>query len=198
MLVTGNPVSMPWINAVAGVMEAWYPGIAGGQAIANLLFGTVNPSARLPITFAKSDADLPHDKIFGLTYAAKNGGLPEHWVNEEKKSTFPADYKEGARFGYKWFDSENRQPLFPFGYGLSYTTYTYSGLTVNAPNRSVTFTITNTGKRPGTEVGQVYVELPAASGEHFRRLAGWQRVTLQPGEGKQVTVAMEPPQLRQF
>lgn len=192
VLVTGNPVSMPWVNDVGAVMEAWYPGIGGGEAIANLLFGTVNPSAKLPITFAKSEADLPHDKIFGLTYAAKNGGLPEHWINEEKSSTFPADYKEGVRFGYKWFDSENKQPLFPFGFGLAYTTYAYSGLTVDAPNHSVTFTVTNTGKRPGTEVGEVYVQLPTASSEHFRRLAGWQRVTLEPGAQKQVTVSMEP------
>lgn len=192
VLLTGNPVAMPWVDQVAGVLEAWYPGIGGGQAIANLLFGTVNPSAKLPITFAKSDADLPHDKIFGLTYAAKNGGLPEHWVNEEKKNTFPANYTEGVRFGYKWFDSENKQPLFPFGFGLSYTTYTYSGLLVNAAARSVTFTVTNIGKRAGTETGEVYVQLPAGSGEHFRRLAGWQRVALAPGEQKQVTVAMEP------
>ena len=192
VLVTGNPVSMPWVDQVGAVMEAWYPGIGGGQAIANVLFGSVNPTAKLPITFAKTEADLPHDKIFGLTYAAKNGGLPEHWVNEEKKNSFPADYKEGVRFGYKWFDSENKQPLFPFGYGLSYTTYTYSGLTVDAAGRSVTFTVTNSGKRAGTEIGEVYVQLPSASGEHFRRLAAWLRVALQPGEQKQVTVAMEP------
>ncbi len=192
VLVTGNPVSMPWIEQVGAVMEAWYPGIAGGQAIANLLFGSVTPSAKLPITFAKTEADLPHDKIFGLTYATKNGGLPEHWVNEEKKATFPADYKEGVRFGYKWFDSENKEPLFPFGFGLSYTTYAYSGLAVNAADHSATFTVTNTGKRPGVEIGEVYVQLPSASGEHFRRLAGWQRVALQPGEQKQVTVTMEP------
>ncbi len=192
VLVTGNPVSMPWVDQAGAVMEAWYPGIGGGQAIANVLFGSTNPSAKLPITFAKTEADLPHDKIFGLTYAAKNGGLPEHWVNEEKKTTFPADYKEGVRFGYKWFDSENKEPLFPFGYGLSYTTYTYSGLAVNAAEHTATFTVKNSGKRPGTEIGEVYVQLPAASGERFRRLAGWQRVSLQPGEGKQVTVAMEP------
>ncbi len=191
VLITGNPVSMPWIDQVSGVLEAWYPGIAGGQAIANLLFGTVNPSAKLPITFAKSEADLPHDKIFGLTYAAKNGGLPEHWVNEEKKSTFPAEYTEGVRFGYKWFDSENKAPLFPFGYGLSYTTYTYSDLAVNAADHSVTVTVTNTGSRPGTEITEAYIQLPSPSNEHFRRLAGWQRVPLAPGEHKQVTIPLE-------
>ena len=192
VLITGNPVSMPWLDRVQGVMEAWYPGIGGGQAIANLMFGTVNFSAKLPITFAKSDADLPHDKIFGLTPQTKNGGLPEHWVADNKKVTFPADYTEGARFGYKWFDSENKTPLFPFGFGLSYTTYSYSDLHVNAGQRSATFTVRNTGQRAGTETAEVYVQLPQASGENFRRLAGWQRVLLAPGESKTVTVPMEP------
>src|SRR5579875_1461365 len=192
VLITGNPVSMPWVNEVAGVMEAWYPGIAGGQAIANLLFGTVNPSGRLPITFAKTEADLPHQRVFGMTYNNSNGGLPEHWVAEEKKASFPADLTEGVRFGYKWFDSENKQPLFPFGFGLSYTTYRYSGLQVNAEAKAATLTVENTGQRPGTETAEVYVQLPKASGENFRRLAGWDRVTLAPGERKTVTIRMEP------
>ena len=192
VLVTGNPVSMPWVNDVAGVMEAWYPGIAGGQAIANLLFGTVNPSAKLPITFAKTEADLPHARIFGMTYnTPANGGLPEHWVAERKDTTFPADLNEGVRFGYKWFESENKQPLFPFGFGLSYTTYRYSALHVDAASKSATLTVENTGQRAGTEVAQVYVQLPKGSGEKFRRLAGWQRVELAPGQSKTVTIAME-------
>jgi beta-glucosidase len=192
VLVTGNPVSMPWVDQVAGVMEAWYPGIGGGQAIANLLFGTVNPSGKLPITFAKNEADLPHPKIFGLEALPDNGGLPEHWVEGQKKSTFPADYTEGVRFGYKWFDSENKQPLFPFGFGLSYTTYAYSGLQVNASAKTATFTVQNTGKLAGTEIAQIYVQLPPASEENFRRLAAWQRIALNPGERKTITVPMEP------
>ena len=193
VLITGNPVSMPWVNNVAGVMEAWYPGTGGGQAIANLLFGTVNPSAKLPITFAKSDADLPHDRIFGMTYnTPANGGLPEHWVAENKKSTFPADYTEGVRFGYKWFDSEHKTPLFPFGFGLSYTTYRYADLHVDGSAKTATITVENTGQRAGTEIAEIYVQLPKASGENFRRLAGWQRVELAPGEHKAVTIPMEP------
>ncbi len=191
VLVTGNPVAMPWLGQVAGVMEAWYPGIGGGQAIANLLFGTVNFSAKLPITFAKSDADLPHARIFGMDYQAENGGLPEHWVSENKKASFPADYSEGVRFGYKWFDSEGKQPLFPFGFGLSYTRYSYGALAVDSALGSATFTVTNSGKCAGTEVAEIYVQLPTASGEHFRRLAGWQRVALEPGESKTVTVPLE-------
>ncbi len=192
VLITGNPVSMPWVNDVGGVMEAWYPGIAGGQAIADLLFGTVNPSGKLPITFAKTEADLPHPRIFGMTYKTTNGGLPEHWVAEDKTSTFPADLTEGVRFGYKWFDSENKQPLFPFGFGLSYTTYKYSDLHADGSSKKATVTIQNTGKRAGTEIAEVYVQLPKSSGENFRRLAGWQRVELAPGERKTVTVSMEP------
>lgn len=193
VLLTGNPVSMPWVENVGGVMEAWYPGIAGGQAIANVLFGTVNPSGKLPITFARTEADLPHARIFGLTYnTPANGGLPEHWVAEEKKTTFPADYNEGVRFGYKWFESEGKQALFPFGFGLSYTSYHYADLHVNAGRKSATLTVQNTGQRAGTEVAQVYVQLPGSTGEKFRRLAGWQRVELAPGESKTLTIAMEP------
>lgn len=192
VLVTGNPVSMPWIDQVAGVFEAWYPGIAGGQAIANLLFGSVNPSGKLPITFARTEADLPHDRIFGMTYKTANGGLPEHWVAEEKLASFLADYSEGVRFGYKWFDSEGKEPLFAFGHGLSYTTYRYSALAVDAAAHTVTFTVTNTGQREGVEVSQVYVQLPHPSGENFRRLAGWQRVSLKAGESKTLTVTLEP------
>lgn len=192
VLVTGNPVSMPWIDQVAGVLEAWYPGIAGGQAIANLLFGSVNPSGKLPITFPRSEVDLPHARIFGMTYQTTNGGLPEHWISEEKRESFPADYTEGVRFGYKWFDSEGKRPLFAFGHGLSYTTYNYSGLEINAAGHTVTFTLTNTGKRDGAEVAQVYVQLPHSSGENYRRLAGWQRVLLKAGERKAVTITLEP------
>ncbi len=190
VLVTGNPVSMPWLDNVSGVMEAWYPGIGGGQAIANLLFGTVNPSGKLPITFAKSDADLPHDHIFGLTPKTTNGGLPEHWVSEEHKTSFPADYTEGVRFGYKWYQSENKTPLFPFGFGLSYTTFAYSNLSVTGSN--ATFTVTNTGQRPGTEISQAYIQLPPAANEHFHRLVGFTRTTLAPGESKIVTIPLEP------
>ncbi len=191
VLVTGNPVSMPWVNDVAGVMEAWYPGIAGGQAIANLLFGTVNPSGKLPITFARTEADLPHARIFGMTYNNTNGGLPEAWVAERKSATFPADLTEGVRFGYKWFDSEAKEPLFPFGFGLSYTQYRYSDLHVDGHAKTATVTVENAGQRAGTETAEVYVGLPKSSGENFRRLAGWSRVALAPGEHKTVTIPLE-------
>ena len=193
VLITGNPVTMPWIDRVAGVMEAWYPGIAGGQAIANLIFGKVAPSGKLPVTFAKSADDLPHRCIFGVTCAQAIGSSSPHWVPDDaKRQSFVADYDEGVRFGYKWFDSEGKQPLFPFGFGLSYTKFKYSGLQVDPAAKTVTFAIENTGGLAGTEIAEVYVELPTASKEHFHRLAAWQRVALNSSQQKTITVALEP------
>jgi beta-glucosidase len=193
VLITGNPVTMPWIDHVAGVMEAWYPGIGGGQAIANLIFGSVVPSGKLPITFAKSESDLPHERIFGMTQSSANGDSPTFWAaDKQQRQSLVADYQEGVRFGYKWFDSEGKQPLFPFGYGLSYTKFRYTNLHVEPGTKTATFAIENTGARSGTEIAQVYVELPKASGEHFRRLAAWQRVDVPAGQQKVVTVPLEP------
>jgi beta-glucosidase len=192
VLITGTPVTMPWLDHVAGVMEAWYPGIAGGQAIANLIFGSVAPSAKLPITFARSERDLPHERIFGMAHDGARTDSPEWAGDDEPRQSFPADYTEGARFGYKWFDSEGKQPLFPFGYGLSYTKFRYTNLHVDPAAKTATFTIENAGARSGTEIAEVYVQLPKVSGEHFRRLAAWQRVDLPAGQRKAVTVALEP------
>ena len=192
VLITGNPVTMPWLDRVAGVMEAWYPGIAGGQAIANLIFGSVVPSGKLPITFAKSAEDLPHRCVFGIACTQALSSL-RHWVSDDaKRQSFAADYDEGVRFGYKWFDSEGKQPLFPFGFGLSYTKFKYSDLQVDRAAKTVTFAIENTGGLAGTEIAEIYVELPKAGKEHFRRLAAWQRVALDSGERKTITVALEP------
>ena len=179
VLITGTPVTMPWIDHVAGVLEAWYPGIAGGQAIANLVFGNTVPSGKLPITFARSESDLPHERIFGIPPGRADANPSGRWVSDdEKRQTFVADYNEGVRFGYKWFDSEHKEPLFPFGYGLSYTTFKYGNLVVDPTAKTASFTVENVGARNGTEIAEVYVELPKAAGEHFRRLAAWQRVAL--------------------
>jgi beta-glucosidase len=193
VLITGNPVTMPWIDHVAGVMEAWYPGVAGGQAIANLIFGTVVPSGKLPITFVKSAGDLPHERIFGMTSNTTAGNSSGYWAaDDQERQSFAADYDEGVRFGYKWFDSEGKKPLFPFGYGLSYTKFKYSGLQVDPAAKTVTFTIENAGTLSGTEVAEIYVGLPKSSGERFRRLAGWQRVDVNAGQQRAVTVPLEP------
>src|ERR1700730_2751310 len=194
VLITGTPVTMPWLDQVAGVMEAWYPGIAGGQAIANLLFGDVVPTAKLPVTFTKSEDDLPHPRIFGMTIGGANADSSGAWVADDRpeRPSFVAEYTEGARFGYKWFDSEGKEPLFPFGYGLSYTTFRYSGLHVDRTRKTVTFSVENAGSIDATEIAEVYVGLPPSSGEHFRRLAGWQRVAVNAGQQKLVTVPLEP------
>jgi beta-glucosidase len=187
VLETGGPVSMPWIEHVKGVIEAWYPGIGGAQALANILFGEVNPSAKLPATFAKDDAQLPHPVVPGLEGVTASAPNREH-----KVKPFDLDYTEGAKVGYKWFEATNKQPLFPFGFGLSYTTYTYSGLTVDDASHTVHFTVRNTGRREGTEIAQVYVALPSTAKEDYQRLAAWQRVKLAPGASKEVTLTLNP------
>jgi len=189
ILETGGPVSMPWNGEVKGIMAAWYPGIGGGQAMASLLFGVVNPSGKLPVTFAKTEADLPHPKVAGMELRPKDrAGLADG--SDGVRKTFEVVYSEGVRFGYKWFDSEKKTPLYPFGYGLSYTTYAYSDLKVDAQALTVSFDLKNTGDRAGSEIAEVYVELPAEAGEHFKRLAGFARVALQPGETRNVTVPL--------
>lgn len=187
VLETGGPVSMPWIDRVKGVVEMWYPGIGGAQALANILFGEVNPSAKLPVTFAKDDAQLPHPVVPGLE------GVSASARNRELKlKPFDLNYTEGAKVGYKWFEATNKQPLFPFGFGLSYTTYAYSGLTVDDAQHTVNFTVRNTGQREGTEIAEVYVALPSQAKEDYRRLAAWQRIKLAPGESKAVTLTLNP------
>jgi beta-glucosidase len=187
VLETGGPVTMPWIDHVKGAIELWYPGIGGAQALANILFGEVNPSAKLPATFAKDDAQLPHPVVPGLE--GVTAGAPNR---EHKVKPFDLDYTEGAKVGYKWFEATNKQPLFPFGFGLSYTTYAYSGLTVDDASHTVHFTVRNTGRREGTEIAQVYVALPSAAKEDYQRLAAWQRVKLAPGESKEVSLPLNP------
>jgi beta-glucosidase len=171
---------------VKSVLAAWYPGIGGAQAISNILFGDVNPSGKLPITFAKSELDLPHPQIQGLDLVKK--AEAEH----QPIPSFDVDYTEGVKVGYKWFEAENKQPLFPFGFGLSYTKYSYSNLQADENQRQVVFTVKNTGSRSGAEIAQVYAQLPSAAGERFKRLVAWERIPLAPGESKTVTLPLTP------
>jgi beta-glucosidase len=196
VLETGGPAAMPWIGSVGAAIEIWYPGIRGAEALANILFGDVNPSAKLPATFPKSDADLPHPVIFGsaprpttppATTPAGAAGSPQPRF---QMTPFDIDYTEGLKVGYKWFQAENKQPLFSFGHGLSYTTFAYSGL--KASIDSVSFTVRNTGKRAGMEIAQIYAGLPAAANEPPKRLVAWEKVHLAPGETKTVTLKIEP------
>jgi beta-glucosidase len=188
VLETGGPVTMPWAEHVKGIVEMWYPGIGGAQALSNILFGDVNPSGKLPVTFAKNDDQLPHPTVPGLNPHAKATGDDQH----HEVGPFDLKYTEGAKVGYKWFEATDKQPLFPFGFGLSYTTYAYSGLTVDDATHTARFTVKNTGSRDGTEIAELYVALPSAADEHFKRLAGWERVKLAPGESKEVSITLKP------
>ena len=198
VLETGSPVTMPWIDKVSAVIEAWYPGIRGAEALANILFGDVNPSGKLPLTFAKSEADLPRPQLVKqppppAAGAPKPAGAPDIPGFRMNSTKFDVTYDEGLRVGYKWYDAEKKDPLFPFGFGLSYTTFGYSDVKASASDGvTVTFKVKNTGKRAGEEVAQVYVTLPASTQEPPKRLIGWSKVTLAPGESKEVTVHAEP------
>jgi len=188
VLETGGPVSMPWIDDVQGVLAAWYPGIGGAEALADILFGIVNPSGHLPITFARSEADLPSPAIQGTNETA----------DPKAERPFDVHLVEGTALGYRWFTAKRQQPLFAFGHGLSYTSFDYSKLELDASKREVAFTVTNTGQRAGADVAQVYVRLPKSAGEAFDRLVAWQRVRLAPGESRRVTLTVEPRYLSIF
>jgi beta-glucosidase len=194
VLETGSVVTMPWIDRVAAVVEAWYGGSAGHKALANVLIGEVNPSGKLAISFPKSEKDLPHPVIPPLP--EKNEGPSADRVN--LAANYAVHYDEGPEVGYKWYEVSKKQPLFPFGFGLSYTTYAYSGLSVDSAAKTVSFTIKNTGTRAGTEIAEVYAKLPNGADEPFKRLAGWKRITLAPGESQTVTVPIDPQVLQTF
>jgi beta-glucosidase len=172
VLNTSGPVLMPWAGRVAGVLEAWYPGQEDGNAIASVLFGDVDPAGRLPMTFpaderqgpAKTPAEYPGD------------GAAVH-------------YDEGVLVGYRWYDAKGEKPLFPFGHGLSYTTFRYGDL--QASRDAVRVRVTNTGRRAGTEVAQLYLGLPASADEPPSRLKGFQKVRLSPGQTATVTFRLD-------
>jgi beta-glucosidase len=197
VLETGSPATMPWIDRVAGVVEAWYPGIRGAQALANILTGSVNPTGKLAVTFPKSDAYLPHPTLV----QPPPGSLPDfnHLVGDDSNifnvlfqplPAFQLNYDEGLKVGYNWYDAEHKAMLFPFGFGLSYTNYAYSDLSVTPGEKTTTvsFMIKNTGERTGTEIAEIYASLPEAAEEPPKRLVGWTRVELAAGESKRVSV----------
>ncbi|HXR37852.1 MAG TPA: glycoside hydrolase family 3 C-terminal domain-containing protein [Terracidiphilus sp.] len=204
VIESGSPVTMPWVDAPAAILEAWFAGSDGANALGNILFGSVNPSGKLPNTFPKSEADLPHPTITQPPPASSHffdgGGSPEDWARG--LPPFPVAYDEGVKVGYKWYDAEKKPVLFPFGYGLSYTTYHYSGLTVTRDEASgkvkAAFTLANTGARAGAEIAEVYAALPASADEPPKRLLGWSKVTLKPGEKKSVEVEIDPKYLSIF
>ncbi|MDE3188864.1 MAG: glycoside hydrolase family 3 C-terminal domain-containing protein [Acidobacteriota bacterium] len=200
VLETANPVTMPWVNAPAAILEAWFAGSDGANAVGNVLFGSVNPSGKLPNTFPKSEADLPHATITMPPPESQHfsgPASPEQWARG--LPPFQVTYDEGVKVGYKWYDAEKKPVLFPFGFGLSYTSYKYAGLQVT-PGKTVkvTFTIANTGARAGAEIAEVYASLPAAAQEPPKRLVGFSKVKLDAREKKTVTVEIDPKYLSIF
>jgi beta-glucosidase len=177
----GAPVSMSWLGSVKSVLDAWYPGVENGNAIADLIYGIADPSGHLPQTFPKSLSDMPtktRTQYPGVTDAK---GVPQE------------TYTEGLYIGYRYFDAHKVTPLFPFGFGLSYTTFRFSHLKAanSGHGANVTYTITNTGRRAGADVGQVYVTFPRRLGEPPRQLKGFQKTELQPGQSQRITVPLD-------
>ncbi|MDB5679315.1 beta-glucosidase [Sphingomonas bacterium] len=194
VLETGGPVLMPWLARVPAVVEAWYPGQRGGEAIANILTGKVNPSGRLPITFMASPDQAPRAAVVGLdkltALDAQAAADPAN-AGKYQLKTYPVDYIEGSDVGYRWYEKKRQTPLFPFGYGLSYTNFSYRNLTVSGGKTlSISFEVVNSGKRAGADVPQLYVARDGTGTP--MRLAGFQRVTLKPGEVRRVTLTAEP------
>ncbi|MPV37271.1 beta-glucosidase family protein [Georgenia subflava] len=187
VLKDGNPILMPWIDAVPAVLEVWNQGSEDGHVVADLLLGVVNPSGKLPTTYPRSWDDTPF------------AGHPERYPGTDEGAGYPViRYTEGLRMGYRWYQSEGIEPLFPFGFGLSYSTFDISDLTVGPTETdgtaplSVEVTVTNTGDRAGAEVVQVYLELPTSAGEPPRRLVGFAKVRLEPGAAERASVRIDP------
>ncbi|HEV2634999.1 MAG TPA: glycoside hydrolase family 3 C-terminal domain-containing protein [Actinocrinis sp.] len=174
VLNTGSAVVMPWLSSVKGVLEAWYPGQEDGTAIASLLFGNSDPSGHLTVTFPTSLSQVPANTT--AQWPGTNGTV---------------QYSEGVDVGYRWYNAQNDTPLFPFGFGLSYTSFSFSNLHVGSltagGQATVTATVTNTGSRSGADVAQLYVTDPAASGQPPKALEGFARVNLAAGASQTVT-----------
>ena len=200
VLETGSPATMPWADQVSGILEVWYGGSRGAEALARVIFGEVNPSAKLPITFPKNEADLPHLSIVKPPRESTTDGEPDAWKKiAAGLPAFQTAYDEGLKVGYKWYDAEHKPVLFPFGYGLSYTTYSYSDFKVT-PGKTVhlSFRVTNTGNRAGAEIAEAYAVLPESAGEPPKRLVGWSKVKLNAGESKEVGIEVDPEYLSIF
>jgi beta-glucosidase len=178
VLQSGGPVLMPWIHDVAAVVEAWFPGEEGGGAIAGIVAGDINPSGKLPITFPASDVQIP-------------ASTPQQYPGIDNVE----HYSEGLSVGYRWYDTEKQIPLFPFGFGLSYTHFEFTKLSLTLrPDGGVVAStiITNHGKRAGNEVAQLYVGYPKDTDEPPHQLRAFSKVQLESGESKQIRFNLDP------
>jgi beta-glucosidase len=190
VLKTSLPVQMPWLDKVKAVLQMWWPGDDGGPATANILLGHANPAGRLPISWPASlDQMVAND--------------PAHPERSSKGVDGKTTYSEGIFMGYRWFDKQNISPLYPFGYGMSYTKFAYSGLKISHATDGgldVSFTIRNTGKAAGDEVPQIYLGAPSTSppGVQFavRALVAFDRVRIPAGQMKIVTLHVQPRQMQ--
>src|SRR5262245_6148862 len=183
VLNTGDPVTMPWVNDVAAILEMWYPGQRVGEATAALLLGDVSPSGKLPVTFPVRIEDNPTFSTDGSRYPGVD--------NEEF-------YDEGIFIGYRWYDQNRIAPLFPFGHGLSYSRFEYSALEIERTGGreggfDVAFRVRNAGRVRAAEVAQVYLGPPARSPAAMarRKLVGFARIDLPPGRSERVTVHVD-------
>ena len=178
VLKTGGPVLMPWLDKVPAVLEAWYPGEEDGNAVAYLLFGKVNPSGKLTVTFPRAEGDVP-----------------AHTQKQYPGIDGTAVYSEGLQVGYRWYDAQKIEPLFPFGFGLSYTTFAFGHLHISSPNADdhvqVALDVTNTGSVTGADVMQVYVAAPGSAGEPPHQLNGFVKISLARGESKHISLTLD-------
>jgi beta-glucosidase len=187
VLETGGPVVMPWLEKTAAVVEAWYPGARGGEAITSVLYGDTNPSGHLPITFPTSVDQLPSPILPGSTTTERNP------MGKPPGVSLSLDYDvDGSDVGYRWYARTGAKPLFPFGFGLSYTSFEHNGLKVAAAGKVVTasFTVRNIGNRPGADVPQLY--LVAVNGQRKLRLAAFDKVALAAGASRKISVSVDP------
>jgi beta-glucosidase len=184
VLETGGAVLMPWVGKVKAVLAAWYPGTSGGEAIANILYGRVNPSGRLPISFPASETQLSRKSL----------------AEQDAQGVKIATYAEGAQVGYKWYEANKLAPLFPFGFGLSYTTFGYRDLAAQSDKGGIVvkFRVINNGALDGKAVAQVYVAPVAGGWEAPKRLGGWRKVDLKRGAKSDVEVRVDPRLLAVF
>lgn len=198
VLETGGPVLMPWATRVPAIVEAWYPGQRGGEAIARVLFGEVDASGRLPISFPRNIEQLPRPRpITSPTGATSNDASANAGAGDASLlPAYPVTYQEGANVGYRWYASRKDTPLFPFGFGLSYASTRISNTRFSGgTNARVTFTVTNQTARTGTAVPQLYATLPDGGAP---RLVGWSRQTLAAGETRNVKITADPRALAQW